>query len=146
MHIKKYKRINYNYILAIAIFFSTFILDYICKKNNLVYRQWFSLSIIYYRYAFIITLLVILPCYIIIKKRSMWLKLLGYPIIAFIVFILLISMVWSRTLYTDSYYKEINGQRVIALEEHFWGNVRTIYYVPVNIFFMKRSPDLPYPY
>ena len=143
---KEYKKMSRIHILLIVIFCSTFLLDYICRENNLVYRHWFSLSIIYYRYAFIITLFIILPCYLIIKKRRIWLKLLGFPIITAIAFMILISMSFIRAFDTDSYYVEIDGQRVIALEKRFWGDVTTIYYVPVNIFFMERSPDLPYPY
>ena len=135
-------KMNSSSILTI-IFFSTFLLDYICIKNNLVYRHWLSLSIIYYRYAFIITLFILLPCYLIIKKRNIWLKLLGYPIIAFI---LLFTTSFIRAFNIDSYYTELKGQKVIAMEDHSWGSVITIYYVPVNIFFMERSPDFPYPY
>ena len=142
MKIKNMKR---RYILII-IFFSTFLLDYICIKNSLVYRHWLSLSIIYYRYAFIIALFIILPCYLIIKKRSIWLKLLGYPIIAFIAFILLFSTSFIRSFDTNSYYTELKGQKVIALETRILHSETTIYYVPVNIFFMERSPDFPYPY
>lgn len=139
------KKINLMIIVSL-IFCSTFLLDYICIENNLSYRHWLSLSIIYYRYAFIITLFIILPCYLIIKKRNIWLKLLGYPVIAFIAFILILSTSFIRSFDTDSYYIELKGQKVIAMEDHFRGNVTTIYYVPVNIFFMERSPDFPYPY
>ena len=141
----KIKNMKLRYILTI-IFFSTFLLDYICIKNNLFYRHWLNLSIIYYRYAFIITLFILLPCYLIIKKRSIWLKLLVYPIIAFIAFILLFTTSFIRAFNIDSYYTELKGQKVIAMEDHSWGSVITIYYVPVNIFFMERSPDFPYPY
>ena len=133
-------------IIVSLIFCSTFLLDYICIENNLSYRHWFSLSIIYYRYAFIITLFIILPCYLIIKKRNIWLKLLVYPIISFIALILLLSTSFIKSFDTDSYYIELKGQKVIAMEYHFRGNATTIYYVPVNIFFMERSPDFPYPY
>ena len=139
------KKINLMIIVSL-IFCSTFLLDYICIENNLSYRHWLSLSIIYYRYAFIITLFILLPCYLIIKKRNIWLKLLGYPVIAFIAFILILSTSFIRSFDTDSYYIELKGQKVIAMEDHFRGNVTTIYYVPVNIFFMERSPDFPYPY
>ena len=146
MKIKKMKRSSILKIIATLIFCSTFLLDYICIKNNLFYRHWLSLSIIYYRYAFIITLFIILPCYLIIKKRNILLKLLGYPIIAIIAFILLLSTCFIRSFDTNSYYKELKGQKVIEMEDHFGGNVTTIYYVPINIFFMERSPDFPYPY
>ena len=133
-------------IIVSLIFFSTFLLDYICIKNNLSYRHWLSLSIIYYRYAFIIALFIIPPCYLIIRKRNIWLKLLGYPVIAFIAFILLFSTSFIISFHINSYYIELKGQKVIAMEQHVLGDVITIYYVPVNIFFMERSPDFPYPY
>lgn len=142
MKVKKMKLM----IIVTLIFCSTFLLDYICIEYNLSYRHWLSLSIIFYRYASIITLFIIFPSYLISKKRKIWLKLLGYPVIAFIVFILLLSTSFIRGFDTDSYYIELKGQKVIAMEEHFRGNVITIYYVPINIFFMERSPDFPYPY
>lgn len=133
-------------IIVSLIFFCTFLLDYICIVNNLHYRHWLSLSIIYYRYVFIIALFIILPCYLIIKKRNIWLKFLGYPVIAFIAFILLFSTSFIKSFDIDSYYIELKGQKVIAMEQHVLGDIITIYYVPVNIFFMERSPDFPYPY
>jgi len=142
MKVKKIKLI----LIITLIFCSTFLLDYICIQNNLYYRHWLSLLIIFYRYAFIITLFIIFPCYLISKKRKIWLKLLGYPLIAFLSFILLLSTSFIRSFDKDSYYIELKGQKVIAMEDHFRGNVITIYYVPVNLFFMERSPDFPYPY
>lgn len=133
-------------IIVTLIFCSTFILDYICIKSNLCYRQWLSLSINYYRYAFLVTVLIILPCYWIKKKRKIWLMILYSPVGIFISFILLVSMCFNRNFYIDSYYTVLKGQKVIAMEDHFSNNVTTIYYVPVNIFFMERSPDFPYPY
>ncbi|GAA0083660.1 hypothetical protein UT300007_00990 [Clostridium sp. CTA-7] len=140
------KRSSILTIIATLIFCSTFLLDYICKENKLIYRHWLSLSITYYRYAFIITLFIILPCYLIIKKRNIWLKLLGFPIIAYIAFMLLITMILNPALNTNSYYTEIDGQRVIALQKHVLHTDGPIYYVPVNIFFMEKSPDFVYPY
>lgn len=142
MKVKKMKLM----LIVTLIFCSTFLLDYICIEYNLSYRHWLSLSIIFYRYAFLITLFIIFPCYLISKKRKIWLKLLGYPVIAFILFILLLSTSFIRSFYTDSYYIELKGQKVIAMEEHLRGDVITIYYVPVNLFFMERSLDFPYPY
>lgn len=143
---RELKKMNSIYMLAFIIFCITFLLDYICFKNNLFLRHWFNLCIVYYRYAFLSIFLIILPCYSIINDRKIGVMILGFPTIIFIAFILLLSSSFNRSLDTDSYYVELKGQKVIAMEEHFWGDETTIYYVPVNIFFMKRSTDFPYPY
>lgn len=137
---------NYRYILAIVIFWSTFLVEYICLETNLFSRHWLSLFIIYYRYAFLVTVLLILPYYWVLKKKKTWLMILVFPVAIVILFILLFSTCFIRSFDTNSYYTELKGQKVIAMEDSFGGNVITIYYVPVNIFFMERSPDFPYPY
>lgn len=142
MNIKKNKK----YILYTVIFFSTFLLEYICNENNLYFRHWLELSIIYYRYAFLIIVLLIIPIFFIINSGEKLLFIIEIPAAIFIVFILLLSTSFIRSFETDAYYVKLKGQKVIAMEDHSWGDKIIIYYVPVNIFFMERSLDFPYPY
>ena len=139
----KIKEINRKYILAIVILFSTFLLDYICKENNLVYRHWLSLSITYYRYAFLITIFIIIPCKFIIKKRNVWLVLLSLPVIILVICLFFVNMFINPVLGTIEYVTQKNGQEVIVLEETLFISKTYSYYTPVNIFFMTYSgiPD-----
>lgn len=142
----KIKKIKHSYILAIVsilIFCTSFLLDYICKANQLIYRNYLALSILYYRYIFLISVFLIIPCYLIFKKRSIPLAILILPIIACIAFLFFIDMAFNPDLHTSEYYTQKNGQKVIALVKPTSMHNNTVYYyIPVNIFFMKNS-DIP---
>lgn len=142
----KIKKMNSRSILVIMftlIFGATFLLDYICKENQLVYRLWLSFSILFYRYAFLIIIFIILPCYLIKKKRSILLALVGSPIILFAIFLFLINMFINPVLATKEYRTQKNGKEVIVLKKTSFITKTYSYYTSVNMFFMTHSgiPD-----
>lgn len=140
MRIKKMNRKSILAIVATLIFCVLFLLDYICEANQLIYRNWLALSILYYRYVFLITVFIILPCYLIKKKRSVLLSILILPIIAFTAILFFIDMAFNPDLHTYEYYTQKNGQKVIAFVKPDSMHHKTVYYyIPDNIFFMKHS-------
>lgn len=139
----KIKITNKNYTLAIIsilIFGVSYLLDYICKANQLIYRNYLALSILYYRYIFLISIFIIIPCYLVLKKRSISLAILILPIIVCIAFLFFVDMAFNPNLHTSEYYTQKNGQKVIALVKPTSMHNNTVYYyIPFNIFFMKNS-------
>ena len=139
----KIKITNKNYslaIISILIFGFSYLLDYICKANQLIYRNYLALSILYYRYIFLISIFIIIPCYLVFKKRSISLAILILPIIVCIAFLFFVDMAFNPNLHTSEYYTQKNGQKVIALVKPTSMHNNTVYYyIPFNIFFMKNS-------
>lgn len=139
MKMKKMNRSSILTIIVTLIFCSTFLVDYICKENQLVYRHWLSLSISCYRHAFLIIIFIIFPCYLIKKKRSILVALLSLPIILFVICLFFIEMFINPVLGAKEYRTQKNGQEVIVLEETLLIDKTYSYYTPVNMFFMTHS-------
>lgn len=143
MKIKITNRSHILAIISILIFCVSFLLDYICKANQLIYRNYLALSILYYRYIFLISIFIIIPCYLVFKKRSISLAILILPIIVCIAFLFFVDMAFNPNLHTSEYYTQKNGQKVIAIVKPTSMHNNTVYYYsPFNILFMKES-DIP---